>query len=196
MSSKPDTHILALPASTSGSEEEGRLLIKEAKDLVAAEPRAEHKQRIRKYTGERLFLERPRLYRLIASMRVEGVSIREITRACHCDDRTVKSVERREHQSVPAMKQTITSTTARLAKMTAQRLEEEVPKMTHQQLAITHGIATDKFLTLTGDVNLRIEHTLKPGPNIFDRIAALHANLTKIVQARVIESRPIPELTD
>ena len=49
-------------------------------------------------------------------------------------------------------------TLGRVARMTAERLEEEIPQMSLQQLAISCGIATDKLQNLTGDVNLRIEH--------------------------------------
>lgn len=76
MEAETESGILALPAPSSSGSEEGRLLIREARDYIAevpepkqGEPRAESKRRIRKYTAERLFREEPRRYRLIASMR-------------------------------------------------------------------------------------------------------------------------------
>jgi hypothetical protein len=192
------------PEPSSGSEEEGRLLIAEAKEYLAralpgakqGEPRAESKKpRLRNYTADRLFKEEPQRYRLISAMLTEGVGIRSIMRACKTDVRTIRSVERRDAQTVTTQKTKLIGTLGRVATMTAERLEEEIPKMNHQQLAISMGIATDKLQTLTGDPTLRIEHSINPGPNIFDRVANLHADLMKAVQAKVIEPT-IPELTE
>lgn len=64
--------------------------------------------------------------------------------------------------------------------------------MNQAQLAVTAGIATDKFLTLTGDPNLRIEHTIKDERgNIFERMAELQQSIIKTVQAKVIETEPL-----
>ena len=194
---------LALPASASGSVEEGKLLIEEAKDYMAGppeakqgEPRAESKKpRLRNYTADRLFKEEPQRYRLISAMLTEGVGIRSIMRACKTDVRTIRSVERRDTATVTTQKTKLIGTLGRVATMTAERLEEEIPKMNHQQLAISMGIATDKLQTLTGDPTVRIDHTLKPGQNIFERMANLHADLMKVVHARVIEPT-IPQLTE
>jgi hypothetical protein len=197
--------VLTLPAPPSGSEEEGKLLIQEAKDYIAEPPpeakqgerRAESKKkRLRNYTGDRLLKEEPKRYRLIASMRREGLSIRQTSRACFCDTRTVCSVERREAESVPSVKTKLIGTLGRVANMTAERMEEEIPNMNHAQLAVTCGIATDKLQNLTGDVNMRIELTAAPGKeNIFDKFNQLAAGLMKTVQARVIEPT-IPALLD
>jgi len=106
----------------------------------------------------------------------------------------VASVDRREAQSVTTQKTKLIGTLGRVARMTAERLEEEIPKMNHQQLAISMGIATDKLQTLTGDP-IRIEHIVSPQGNIFDRMKSLHADLMKVVQAKVIEPT-VPALTD
>lgn len=202
----------ALPPP-SGVSEEAALLVREARDYInppsesepsngekqngSSEPRAEaKKKRIRNYSGDRLFKEEPQRYRLIADMVREGLSDRQIARATHSDTRTVKSVGRRESVSVPSVKQSLTGTLARVARMTAQRLEQEVPNMNHAQLAVTCGIATDKLLTMTGDANFRVEHTLTaPRENIFDRMARLHSELVRTVQGRVIETA-MPILTE
>ena len=47
------------------------------------------------------------------------------------------------------------------------------------------GITADKLQTLTGDVNFRIEHTIAARENIFDRFSRLHADLMKVVEARL-----------
>jgi hypothetical protein len=181
---------LALPAKEAkGSRSEAALLITEARESC----RTENAQPIRNYTGERLFKERPRLYRLIVSMLAEGVlSQKAIERATRVDHRTIASIERREAESIPATKRKLTTGFGQLARMTLERLQEAVPDMNHAQLAVTAGIATDKFTGLVGDPNLRIEHSIKPGQgNIFDRMADLKEQIIKTVQARVIEPEPL-----
>lgn len=178
---------------------EGKLLIREAQAYIRevqeqkeGESRAESKRRIARCTGERLFKEEPRRYRLIVSMRSEGLGMRQTCRAAHCDPSTVASVEHREAESTPTVKAKLTRGFGQLARMSLERLQEEVPTMNQAQLAITAGIATDKFQTLTGDPNFRIEHTIKASEgNIFERIDKLREGLTKVIQARVIESQPL-----
>jgi len=62
------------------------------------------------YTGERLKMLRPEIYRrvveLLAELR-EHVSIREICRQCHVTDDTVKAVEKREAVPIAARKQAL-----------------------------------------------------------------------------------------
>jgi hypothetical protein len=175
---------------------EGKLLLQEAREYIAEPPlptkegeslqngngkRAESKKKISGYTGDRLFREEPRRYKLIASMLAEGtVPLRAIMRTCLCDRRTVASVERREAETIPMIRQKLTKRYGRIAAMTAERLEEEVPKMNHSTLAVCSGIATDKLLTLTGDANNRIDLTIHhQGPNIFERMAQLAAEMAK-----------------
>lgn len=194
--------LLTLPVSKPSREV--RLLMAEAKEYLAEQPvpfqrgqrspRKESKARIRNYTAERLLREEPRRYRLIASMRQEGLGIRQTCRAAHCDARTVDSVERHAAQSVTTLKPKLTRGFGELARMSLERLQEEVPTMNQAQLAITAGIATDKFQTLTGDPNFRIEHTIKASEgNIFERIDQLREGLTKVIQARVIEPLQLQE---
>lgn len=192
-----------LPFSPISGSEEGRLLIEEAKDYMGApvqdtrngDPRAESKKRrIRNYTGERLFKEEPQRYRLISGMLLEGVGVASIRRACKCDIRTIRSVERREAEGVSHQKTKLIGTLGRVARMSAERMEEEINKMNHAQLAVTCGIATDKLQALTGGANMRVEVTLAaPGENIFDRINRLHVELTKSVGERMINATAVIE---
>jgi hypothetical protein len=179
-----DSGTLALP-DKKGSRSEAALLIVEARETT----RSENQRPVRNYTGERLFKERPRLYRLIASMLAEGVlSQRAIERATKVDHRTIASVERREAESVPATKRKLTTGFGQLARMTLERLQEAVPDMNHAQLAVTAGIATDKFTGLIGDPNQRLEVTIQDNRgNIFDRIASLKSEMEKVITAKEVE---------
>jgi hypothetical protein len=191
------------PSPDSG---EGKLLLREAREYMAEpaeqkgeassqngrEPRAESKRRFKGCTGERLFREEPRRYRLIASLLAERtVSDRAICRTCLCDRDTLRSIERREAESSPSVKRKLTQGWGRLSKVTLGRLEEEASNMNHSALAITAGIATDKFLTLSGSPNLIIAHDVnQSGESIFERMARLHDELTKTVRAKIIETTP------
>jgi hypothetical protein len=189
--------VLTFPAPSSGSEE-GQLLIAEAKEHVSEyqeaevkEGRGEHKNRILKHTGERLARERPRLYRLVAAMLSEQVSKRQIRRTTLCDFYTINSVERREAESIQTLKKRIASTTAKVCKMSIDRIEEELRDMPINQVPVVFGITADKLLTMTGDPSFIVEHRLTANGNIFDRINSL----AKTIQAKVIEAT-VPALTD
>jgi hypothetical protein len=192
-----ESGVLAVSEPSGSASEEGQLLIHEAKDYIAepppeaerGEPRAEaKKKRLRKYSGDRVLKEEPKRYRLIAAMLTEGVSIRQISRACLCDTRTVRSVQRREAESVPSVKTKLISTLGKVATMTAERLEEEIPRMNHAQLAVCCGIATDKLNALTNDPKSLIEINVnQPQINIFEAMNALVTKIERSVQGRVME---------
>lgn len=190
-----DGETLSLPVGQSvDSKREAKLLVQEASDILGppASKRAESKVYVKNYTGLRLFEEEPRRYRLIRSMLAEQMGVRSICRAAHCDSRTVASVERREAETIPTLKKQIAGRTARVAGIAIERLETEVKTMPLNLLAMTYGICVDKLNNLTGDPNLRIEHTINDNRgNIFDRMAELHQSLTKTIQAKVIEAQPL-----
>lgn len=194
MSVSDQSETFSLPAPVKPTRE-ARLLVQESKDYISQvpepekdKPRAESKVRVRNYTGERLLREEPRRYRLIASMRQEGLGVRQTCRAAHCDARTVDSVERHANQSVTTIKPKLARTFGEVARLSAERMLEELPSVPLGQLPVFAGVATDKFLNLIGDANFRIEHTIKASEgNIFERMAQFSQNLEKIVQARVVE---------
>lgn len=189
------SELATLPAPTTF---ERKLLIQEAEDQLGPAftrtKRAESKHYVQNYTGERLMREEPRRYRLIASMRANGMGLRETCRTAHCNARTVASVERLEAESIATSKAKLTKGYAQLSKMSLERLQEEAPTMPINNLAIVNGIATDKFLNLIGDPGLRVEHTVKHvDGDIFLRMSKLHEGLEKIISAKVVEPLQITE---
>jgi hypothetical protein len=128
-----------------------------------SEPLSRHDQAKPKgrYTGERLLRERPRVYndvvRLLAEPR-EHVSIREICRRCHVTDDTVKAVEQREAIPIAARKQALMVQAARIARLAADRVEEQIDSATLPQAVVTFGVMTDKVLALSGDPTMIIQH--------------------------------------
>jgi hypothetical protein len=146
-----------------------------------------------KYSGERLLPERPRVYRKVVELLAEPreqMSIRKICRRCHVTDDTVKAVEKREAVPIAARKETLLSIAANAAQLSAERMGELAPAATLRDASVSFGIATEKMLLLSGDPTLRIEHTIEPGPNLYERLARLHNKLThepKTIQATIIE---------
>lgn len=173
------------PLLTSGTlTPESKLLIAEAKETC----RSENQTPIRKWTGERLARERPRLNRLVLALLAEGLSYRAIRRATLVDVRTIKSVEANAAKSMPTLKREIASTTARVAKRTIERIEEEIDTLPPNLLGMVYGIAVDKMQILTESANFIIQHQITDNRgNIFEQMSNLAQSMEKVIQARVVE---------
>ena len=81
------------------------------------------------YTGERLKMLRPEIYRRVVELLAEPrehVSYREICRRCHVTDDTVKAVEKREAIPIAARKQALMVQAARIAKLAYDRVEDQI----------------------------------------------------------------------
>lgn len=187
-----NTETLSLPSSGKPTRE-AKLLVQDAADILGAPTvkRAESKTYIRRWTGERIMREQPRRFRLIVSMYREGLSVRQICRAAHCDARSVHSCVQLDSEAMPAVKKRLTSATARVARMSIERIEEEIKTMPLNLLGMTFGIAIDKLQNLTGDTNFIVQHNISDNRgNIFDRMAELYQGM-KTIRAEVIESKPL-----
>lgn len=113
------------------------------------------------YTGERLKVLRPETYRRVVQLLAEPrehVSIREICRRCHVTDDTVKAVEQREAIPIAARKQALMVQAARIARLAADRVEEQIDSATLPQAVVTFGVMTDKVLALSGDPAVLVRH--------------------------------------
>src|SRR2546430_16844938 len=113
------------------------------------------------YTGERLKVLRPEPYRRLVRLFAEPrqyVSYREIGRQCHVTDDTVKAVEQREAIPIATRKQALMEQAARIAKLAADRVEDQIDSATLPQAVVTMGVMTDKVLALSADPALIIRH--------------------------------------
>src|SRR5260370_13283921 len=113
------------------------------------------------YTGERLKVLRPEIYRRVVRLLAEPrqyVSYREICRQCHVTDDTVKAVEQREAIPIATRKQALMEQAARIARLAADRVEEQIDSATLPQAVVTMGVMTDKVLALSADPALIIRH--------------------------------------
>jgi hypothetical protein len=141
------------------------------------------------YTGERLKSLRPETYRevvrLLAEPR-EHVSIREICRRCHVTDDTIKAVERREAVPIAARKQELMLQAARIAKLAADRVEDQIDEAPLPQAVVTFGVMTDKIVALSNEIpQLRPMQPIQPSMRLWERLNQLAAMLERNAQARL-----------
>ena len=113
------------------------------------------------YTGERLKVLRPETYRRVVRLLAEPrqyVSYREICRQCHVTDDTVKAIEQREAIPIATRKQALMEQAARIAKLAADRVEDQIDGATLPQAVVAFGVMTDKVTALSGDPAMIIQH--------------------------------------
>ena len=125
------------------------------------------------YTGERVKALRPETYRRVVQLLAEPrefVSYRAICRRCHVTDDTVKAIEQREAVPIATRKQALMEQAARIARLAADRVEDQIDNATLPQAVVAFGVMTDKVLALSGDPAMVIqyehahvvEHHIKP----------------------------------
>lgn len=119
--------------------------------LTSAEARGE-------YTGERLFTQRPDIYRATVELLGQGVGVRQIARTLRVSHNTIAAVRRREGDTVDTLKEQTVQALARFVGAASERLLEEVHTIKLEALPVALGIATEKLLLLTGQATQRVAH--------------------------------------
>jgi transposase-like protein len=154
----------------------GSLIMKEQADLEAAPffpnfelPEVDKRRPKFHCTGERLFRDRPDVYKAVVRLIVEpGVSVRTICRECHVSDHTVRSVASREKIAIATVKKEVLSNIAHGMRLASERVIELMPEASARDALLGVGILGDKMALLSGEPTLRIDH----GPP-FDMNAAI-----------------------
>ena len=119
--------------------------------LTSAEARGE-------YTGERLFSQRPDIYRATVELLGQGVGVRQIARTLRVSHNTIAAVRHREGATVDTLKEATVQALARFVGAASERLLEEVHAIKLESLPVALGIATEKLLLLTGQATQRVAH--------------------------------------
>ncbi len=119
--------------------------------LASAEARGE-------FTGERLFSQRPDIYRAVVELLGQGVGVRQIARTLRVSHNTIAAVRHREGQTVDTLKEQTIATLARFVGAASERLLEEVQTIKLESLPVALGIAAEKLLLLSGQATQRIAH--------------------------------------
>src|SRR5215471_11174054 len=106
-----------------------------------------------RYTGEILLRTRPKTYRAIARELAEpNASVNGIARRYRVSNHTVMGIREREAKSIAERKNTLALQLAKLAELGVERMEETIGKAGLRDAAIGTGIAVDKMLALTGQM--------------------------------------------
>lgn len=135
-------------------------------------------------TGEILFKTRPDIYGGIITMLAEpGIPLRLICRTMHISPHTLKAVQEREGPAIAESRSVVLRSITRGLHLCAERVEELAPEMSARDALVGVGILAEKMQLLSGAVTARVE-VIKAGPNIFERMAALHADLVASVKGR------------
>jgi hypothetical protein len=119
--------------------------------LASAEARGE-------FTGERLFSQRPDIYRAVVELLGQGVGVRQIARTLRVSHNTIAAVRHRECATVDTLKEATIQTLARFVGAASERLLEEVQTIKLESLPVALGIAAEKLLLLSGQATQRIAH--------------------------------------
>jgi hypothetical protein len=119
--------------------------------LASAEARGD-------FTGERLFSQRPDIYRAVVELLGQGVGVRQIARTLRVSHNTIAAVRHREGQTVDTLKEQTIATLARFVGAASERLLEEVQTIKLESLPVALGIAAEKLLLLSGQATQRIAH--------------------------------------
>ncbi len=128
------------------------------------------REAVGEFTGERLFTQRPEVYRAIVTCLAEGMGVRATARALKVSTNTVAAVREREGSSVETQKKETVSKLRQFARLGAERLLDEVDKIPLQSLPIAIGIAVEKAELLDGGATARVEHVKAPGEKAFKEL--------------------------
>lgn len=129
-------------------------------------------------TGERLFRDRPDIYRAVVQLLAEpGVSIRTICRDCHVSDHTVRSVADRERIPIATQKKQVLSNITHGLRLASERVIELMPEASARDALIGVGILGEKMQLLGGDATARID--LKPIRNPAAEVEQMYRDAEK-----------------
>lgn len=116
-------------------------------------------------TGERLFQQRPKVYKAVVAALAEGtIGIRAICRAFNVHPNTVHAVMDREKISIETLKTQTINNLRKVAALGSERLMELVNdgSVKPGELAILLGVTVDKLQLLQGEATSRVEHVQAP----------------------------------
>jgi transposase-like protein len=109
-------------------------------------------------TGERLFRDRPDVYKAVVRLLAEpGVSVRTICRECNVSDHTIRSVAARENIPIATVKKEVLANIAHGMRLASERVIELMPEASAKDALIGVGILGDKMALLSGEPTARIE---------------------------------------
>jgi len=145
---------------------DGSLILREQAELEAAPflfseddlPKIDKARPKFHCTGERLFRDRPDVYKAVVKLLAEpGVSVRTICRECHVSDHTIRSVAGREGIAIATQKKEVLSNIAHGMRLASERVIELMPEASARDALLGVGILGDKMTLLSGVPTMRID---------------------------------------
>lgn len=125
-----------------------------------------------RYTGERLFGQRPQIYQLIVRLLASGIGIKRISSMCRVHPYTVMGVRDREGVAIETHKQQIADKARLGAELYVDGVIEDIlerpDKISARDKAIIAGVLTDKSQLLSGGATSRAESLRPDGPSMDD----------------------------
>ena len=110
------------------------------------------------FTGDRLYIRRPEIYRAVVQLLGQGVGVRQIARTLGVSTNTVSAVRLREGSSIETHKIRAAESLSSFVAAAADRLRDEVHDIAIDKLSVPLGIAVEKLMLLTGQATSRVEH--------------------------------------
>jgi hypothetical protein len=143
---------------------------------------AERLEATGEFSGERLLVRRPEVYRAICRMSAEGLSMSAMARALGVSRNTVVAVQEREGISIEQHKKELLRNVRTAARLSVERVVELVPSITNaKDAAIVAAVMVDKLQLLSGEATARVERVEVNQDKLAEMLASL-----PILEAEVV----------
>ena len=127
--------------------------IHEAPPSGQSPAQADHAKPKGRFTGERLKILRPDVYRRVIELLAEPreqVPYDHICRLLHVSEHTVAAIEKSQAVPIAERKERLLAKALRIADKAADRIEDQIDTANITQATVAFGVATEKILTFGG----------------------------------------------
>jgi hypothetical protein len=119
------------------------------------------------FSGDRLFAQRPEIYRAVVSMLAEGIVTTTIAKACQVSPNTIYAVRDREGVTIESERKELLKNLRQAAKLSVEKTLDLLPSLkSAKDAAITAAVMIDKLQLLSGEATSRIERVEVDGDAI------------------------------
>lgn len=119
------------------------------------------------FSGDRLFDQRPEVYRAVVSMLAEGIGTTTIAKACQVSPNTIYAVRNREGITIESERKELLKNLRQAAKLSVEKTLDLLPSIkSAKDAAITAAVMIDKLQLLSGEATSRIERVEVDGDAI------------------------------
>lgn len=135
------------------------------------------------YSGDRLFSQRPEIYRAVVSMLAEGIGTTTIAKACQVSPNTIYAVRDREGVTIESERKELLKNLRQAAKLSVEKTLDLLPSLkSAKDAAITAAVMIDKLQLLSGEATSRIERVEVDGDAIMRMVQA-----AEIIDGQIVE---------